>query len=222
MSTLSLAARSAALAAVLAGLAGGQALAGQIFSENFSGATPGTYGGAIPGTQFTVTGYNTDIVGVLNGSFFSCVDNPAGNCLDLVGNAGGGDFASTTAFNLVKGDTYTLNFGEVLQGYDAGSSAFTTVAISLGSLSQTETYLGGVVNQVSLTFKPTADESGALLAFDTLIPADSVHGAVLDNITLTQTAGVPEPASWGLMILGAFGLGAMMRRARRLMVSPAA
>lgn len=34
---------------------------------------------------------------------------------------------------------------------------------------------------------------------------------VVDNIT----SAVPEPATWGMMILGFFGLGTMLRRARR-------
>jgi len=36
----------------------------------------------------------------------------------------------------------------------------------------------------------------------------------LDNISLTGAAGVPEPASWALMILGFGGMGAVVRRRR--------
>ena len=51
------------------------ALASTLFAEDFSGSSPGTYGvGAIPGTNVSVTAANVDIVGVLNGSFFSCTD----------------------------------------------------------------------------------------------------------------------------------------------------
>jgi hypothetical protein len=38
------------------GLIASSAEATTVFQENFSGATPGTYGGAIPGSSFTVTG----------------------------------------------------------------------------------------------------------------------------------------------------------------------
>src|SRR5215469_13123426 len=50
-----------------------------LFSEDFSGATPAAnYTGAIAGTQVTVTANAVDIVGVLNGSFFTCANNAAG------------------------------------------------------------------------------------------------------------------------------------------------
>src|SRR5437879_2110521 len=62
-------------------------VAGQLFQENFSGAVPaaGYTFGPIPGTQFTVTGGSVDVVGVIGGSHFSCVDHPSGNCLWLSG-----------------------------------------------------------------------------------------------------------------------------------------
>jgi hypothetical protein len=37
----------------------------------------------------------------------------------------------------------------------------------------------------------------------------------LDDVSVTAAAGVPEPASWALMLTGAFGLGATLRSARR-------
>lgn len=203
---------AAAIGALLVLASAGSALGAQIFSEDFSGATPGTYtGGAIPGTQVSVTNANVDVVGVLNGSYFSCVDDPSGNCLDLVGNTGGGGIQSVPTFNLKAGRTYTLTFGEVLQGYSPGSSATTSVQISLGSLSQTEVYAGGVVTQETLTFSPLVDQNNAELSFNTLIPADSVHGAVIDNIVLTSTGGVPEPAAWIMMLIGMGSLGGVLR-----------
>ncbi|HEX2815522.1 MAG TPA: PEPxxWA-CTERM sorting domain-containing protein [Phenylobacterium sp.] len=37
---------------------------------------------------------------------------------------------------------------------------------------------------------------------------------VLDNVTVTGPAGVPEPASWALMLVGFGGLGVLLRRRR--------
>lgn len=37
----------------------------------------------------------------------------------------------------------------------------------------------------------------------------------LDNFSVVATPGVPEPASWALMLTGFFGLGATLRSARR-------
>jgi hypothetical protein len=44
------------------------------------------------------------------------------------------------------------------------------------------------------------------------------EGWGLENVQVTGSAlgGVPEPATWGLMIVGFGGMGAMMRRNRRL------
>ena len=41
----------------------------------------------------------------------------------------------------------------------------------------------------------------------------------LDNISLTQSGGLPEPASWALMLTGFGGLGAMLRKRRRVMTA---
>ena len=37
-------------------------------------------------------------------------------------------------------------------------------------------------------------------------------GAALDNVSLLIGGGVPEPATWGLMILGFGGIAGAMRR----------
>lgn len=196
----------------------GAASAAPLLSEDFSGAVPGPTGsGPIGGTQFTVTQDNVDVVGVLNGSFFTCVDNPAGNCLDLVGESGGGAIQSIPSFNLLAGQTYELTFGEVLQGYAAGSPATTQVRIALGSLSQDETFDGGVITHPTLSFTPLVNETSAALSFTTLTAPDSVHGAVLDDIVLS-TVGVPEPSAWALLLLGVGAVGGALRgrRSRKL------
>ena len=192
-------------------------LAGVLFTEDFSGATPGTYGtGPLPGTNVTVTTFNVDVVGVLNGSFFTCTDNPGGNCLDLVGNDGGGGIASVPTFTLTAGDTYTVKFGAVLQGYAPGQGS-TTFDVGLGSLVQSE-MVNGTTQQFSLTFSPLVTETNAALSFTTVIPGDGSHGAVLDNISLSEIAGssaVPEPSSWAVMLLGFGGIGSVIRGRRR-------
>ena len=193
--------------------------AGTLLTEDFSGANPGTYGvGTIPGTRFAVTTDNVDIVGVLNGSNFSCTGNPAGNCLDLVGNNNGGGIASVPTFTLTAGDTYTITFGGTLQS-GATNPALTTFSVGLGLMSQSETVDTPYVPATfTLTFKPTVTQTGAALSFTTLVPADSVHGEVIDHISLSEAApsagAVPEPAAWAMM-LGGFGLVGTVARRRR-------
>ncbi len=199
--------------------------AGTLLTEDFSGATSGTYGvGTIAGTQFAVTTANVDVGGALNGGgFFACSGNPAGNCVDLVGNAGGGGIASVPTFTLTAGDTYTVTFGGTLQS-GATNPASTTFSVGLGSLSQLETVNTPYApSTFTLTFKPTVTETNAALSFTTIVPADSVHGEVIDHISLSEAApsagAVPEPAAWAMM-LGGFGLiGTVARRRRQVAVA---
>jgi PEP-CTERM motif len=198
------------LTVALVGLSATLAHATLLFSEDFSGATPAAnYGvGAISGTQVTVTANTVDIAGILNGSFFTCANNPTGNCLDLVGSPGEGAIASVPTFNLIAGDTYTITFDYTLQGFSSGASATSQFRVGLGSFSADLTAIPTVQN-ASLNFTPSANENGVTLAFATLTEPDTVHGAVIDDIALNETpvSGVPEPSSLLLVGLGALGLG---------------
>ena len=155
-----------------------------LLSEDFSSAVPGTHsGGVISGTQFQVTESNVDIVGVLNGSFFTCTNDLIGNCCDLVGNAGSGAIASVATFDLAADVSYGIDFNAILQGFPPADPSVSQISVSLGSFS--ETLLATPVGNVfSVRFTPLADEAGAQLGFTTLTAPDSVHGAVLDNIML--------------------------------------
>lgn len=54
--------------------------------------------------------------------------------------------------------------------------------------------------------------AGSVLTFAATGQSDSL-GGYIDDVKLTTA--VPEPASWAMMIVGFFGLGATLRRARR-------
>ena len=185
------------LGALLVATLPGSAAASLLFQEDFSGATPGANKtGVIAGTQVEVTHDAVDIVGVLNGSFFGCVNNPTGNCLDLVGSPGLGAIQSIPTFNLVAGHTYTVSFGVVLQGFDPGDSATSQFTVGLGSFSQQLTAIPAVL-QASLDVTPAGNESNVPLTFTTNTEPDTVHGAVLDHIVLTDQGprAVPEPSA---------------------------
>jgi hypothetical protein len=185
-----------------------------LLSEDFSGATAGTYGGAIPGTAFSVSAGNVDI---LSPAGFTCVNNPTGECVDLVGNAGIGGIASNTTFTLTAGDAYTIAFGAILQGFAPDSGATTTFTIGLGSFLQSQV-LGPNAQALVFSFTPSANETGQLI-FNTTQAPDTVHGAVLDHIVLTETdraaSGAPEPAIWLTLSMGIGAIGATMRLGRR-------
>ena len=208
-----LAMMSAAAAALLG--AGAAQASTTLLSEDFSGVAAGLYSGAITGSVFSTYGANVDVI---TPATFSCVNNPGGACVDIVGNQGAGGIQSNAVFNLTAGSTYAIDFNAILQGYAPTDLNTTTFTVGLGSFLQT-IVLGPNAQSFAFNYTASGNETGSLI-FSTTIPADSVHGAVIDHISLTETAavvptdGVPEPASWALMIAG-FGLaGASLRRRR--------
>jgi hypothetical protein len=187
-----------------------------LFSENFSGAVPGANKGVglIPGTGVTVTANTVDIVGLLNGSFFTCVNNPGGNCLDLVGSPGLGAIASAP-FNLTAGHAYAITFGYVLQGFNPGDAATSNFSVALGAFSTTLTAIP-TAQGASLGFTSPANVSNATLTLATLTEPDGFHGAVLDHIVVSDigTAAVPEPSSFALLAVGVATIPFAARLAR--------
>jgi hypothetical protein len=206
--------KSAALAGFLmvATLTGAQAAT--IFTEDFSGATPGQgYNGGIAGTQLTVTSGNVDILGQLNGNLFGCSGNPGGNCLDLIGDQGQAIIQSTVSFNLIAGTTYTVSWTDFLQGGHAPGTQL-EYAVSLGSHSQS--YFSEPITQLfSLQFTAAATELGALLVFDTIGNINGFHGPVLSGISIDAVATTPIPAALPLFASALAALGAAQWRRRR-------
>ena len=196
-----------ALLAIVLGLSVCPASASVIFSEDFSGATPGA-NNSLAGTQFSVSSGTVDIIGVLNGSFFTCVNNPGGNCLDLVGSPGLGAITTNPTFNLVVGDTYNISFGYILQGFPTGTTPTSDFTVGLGSFSDALTAIP-TVQDASLSFSVGSNETGVNLTFASLTSPDDFHGAVLNDIVVTETAGsvVPEAPTWTMVLLGFAGLG---------------
>jgi len=197
-----------------------------LLSENFSGATPGTYGGgSLPGTQFNVTAGNIDIVGVLNGSFFTCAANPGGNCIDLVGTSGG-QITSTTSFNLLANHLYTYSFEHVLQGYNPGDPNFSKFTFDVGGISIVEYTSTGAISGLGAGFVSPIDVSGAVLVITSTVAADSVHGSVLSNIVLNdegiQPSATPVPGALPLFATGIGALGLLGWRRKRKAATPAA
>ena len=61
------------------------------------------------------------------------------------------------------------------------------------------------------TISFVASEGGSLRAEFLGFSHDGV-GPLLDNVSLSVTGGVPEPATWALMMVGLGGAGAVLRR----------
>ena len=126
---------------------------------------------------------------------------------------------------LVAGQTYTLTFDWAAdQLQDRTGSITEDLLVSLGSQSHTTETLAynttdshsATVNSAwvleTMTF--TATSSSEVLSFLSQgTPSGDPPMALLDNVSLTNN-GVPEPATWGLMIVGFGGVGATLRRRR--------
>jgi hypothetical protein len=164
-------------------------LAGEIFSEDFSSATPGSKSGPGPiaGTAFSITGGNVDIIGVLNGSFFTCDANPGGNCLDLAGT-GWGSVATGSTLQLKAGHRYELEFAALVQGGYPPSVGL-NVQVNLGDFGA-EAHVYPSAQNFKLTYFPPYDQLGVPLSFAIIGsfgggPAAS-HGPVLSDISITE------------------------------------
>jgi hypothetical protein len=183
-----------------------------LLNENFNELTPGltqTSAGAFG----TIDGTNVDVVG---GAVFGslCAAPEAGNCVDLDGSNGisQGILQSKSPITLLPGVNYFLSFDLICS--QRGLTTSTTV--NFGPYSETFVLASGndtsgVVSNALLTVSaPTS----AFLTFTSNTPGDV--GALLDNVEVTSsaaaTAGVPEPATLGLLFLGLAGVGFTRRR----------
>jgi hypothetical protein len=120
---------------------------------------------------------------------------------------------------LTAGQTYTLTFDfAAAQLRDRSGDTTEQLQVSLGS----QTFLTDVLNNSSHsatpweleTFTFTATSSSELLRFLSIgTPNGEPPMALLDNVSLTNT--VPEPATWGLMLVGVAAIGASLRMRRR-------
>jgi len=193
-----------------------------VFSEDFSGASEGlAYNtgssggtGVIGGTQLKVTSGDVDVIGPAN---YFCAANAAIKCLDMIGGTGQGSVASTVGIDLHAGDTYTIDYTDILQGFALGPTPSLNYTVSLGSHSFNIASIP-TVQLMSLSFTAASTELGALLTFVTTQNLDNVHGPVISGISVSETAAVaatPIPAALPLFASGLGGLGFMGWRRRQ-------
>ena len=220
-----------AAAAALATPAG----AVNLLSDGFEGETFGLARTSL--ANFTVNSGNVDVVGP---SFFGIACSGGSRCLDLDGSSTGGPTRlSTASYAFAAGDTvrfaldlsgnqrggadddYQLGFqfgGNVLlsnRGYNFfgsdvnfGGSSISGFGVSTGISS------GDPFARRSVFF--TALQAGSVTFSLSTLSADD-FGPIVDNVSIDLTnAGVPEPATWAMMI-GGMGVagGALRRRAKR-------
>jgi fibro-slime domain-containing protein len=97
--------------------------------------------------------------------------------------------AGVATFNLGSDDDSFIYVDGLLVGQNPGVHAVTNVTFNTGTLS--------AGNHSLEVFYADRENTDAYLSLSS---------------SVTVTPGVPEPATWGMMLLGFFGLGSMVRR----------
>ncbi|HEX2816506.1 MAG TPA: PEPxxWA-CTERM sorting domain-containing protein [Phenylobacterium sp.] len=200
---LTLAAGAAAIA-TLAAAAGAQAatlysLPGATPEMATETSVPATFlsAGGAGNLSFVIDGYASldgqnfyedDFTLSLNGApIVSATFNLGGGGPDVVYFAPGG-----ATFDNVSGNLTNVTW--------AGGQVFVDTPLALTAGSNTLTFAYHSLTDGHAGFQGTGDE-----------------GWGLENIQVSGAAGgVPEPAAWGLMLVGFGGMGALLRRQRRL------
>jgi hypothetical protein len=169
----------------------------------------------------TVTGPGMCIAGQTPGCFPA-----AGGLTDSVGNGGDG----TVGRSIWTAGSTTITFDKTALGGNLPTFAGLVWTDGLDPINFTAfdefgNPLGGIFNQnhADGSFAGTlADDRFYGVTFSggigSLVITDS-PGQEIDHIQYgfspAASGGVPEPATWALMVTGFFGLGAVMRRQRR-------
>jgi hypothetical protein len=176
-------------------------------------------------------GFEWDITGTVDvfrtDSFYGGEPDPTGGdpfALDLVGTGTSGGIAQSILTEV--GKTYRLTFDYSNNPFISGASMRVGIGGSGGlALEQFVAHNGattGAMNWQTYTVEFVAKATNSYLFFDNITGGQHA-GMYLDNIALYDAAdpvgGVPEPATWALMI-GGFGLaGAALRRRRSFVLA---
>ena len=171
------------------------------------------------GTQTTVNALNQfgDPLAYFYDSFNTLSDD-GGNFVGLDGDPMAAGLITQTINGLAIGQTYVLNFEYAASQLRNRKGATTEkLRVNFGSQTFDTAVLAvpskGFSGWNDATFKFKATSTSQVLSFLSIgTPAGLPPIALLDGVSLTA---VPEPATWGLMILGFAGAGVMIRSRRR-------
>jgi PEP-CTERM motif len=147
-----------------------------------------------------------------------------------------GQPSSTTPNNLTAYD-YDDEWGEYPSGYTNPACAAEgySYCADVGNfrVTFTATISGGTFDgdPVYSVFSPTSNYTGGFVGWEGLDPngvSESVYdahsGSIGGTMAIVQIGtvplGIPEPATWALMLIGVGGIGVAMRSARRKAVEP--
>jgi hypothetical protein len=199
---------AAAVVALTAATLGGSAQAATVFTDNFNSYP--TMLNWVPPANWTASGGaggTVDLIGMTtDGPLFDLFPGNGGY-VDLDGSSGA-ETNLSTIMSFAAG-SYTLSFDLAGNARNDGSK---TTVITLGNFTQSITLAATDPYALhTLSFTTT----GGNLVFSDLSGGSNNIGNILDNVTLATVAGIPEPATWAMMLLGFAGLGFAFRQSRR-------
>ena len=158
----------------------------------------------------------------------------AANAAISIGATSGSDIIvgtpdNTTIPNKVTFDTTTNTSGAVSPWFEfsndqTGSYTFALITSTTGATVTLEQLLAGggssIIDSITgsgnaLTLNTDTLMAGATYRFLYTFSAGTGGGTVSGNASFLQSAAVPEPATWALMLMGFGGIGLAMRRRRR-------
>jgi hypothetical protein len=172
---------------------------------SLSSANPGPCGSIVAGVTFSPpAGFDNYIAPAgqsANPTIALGVDYPPGGVMTV-------SFSATDIF-AIGADLFQNNGG----GSQSGSASPFEVTVNfVGGSSQVFDF--GVPSDTGGFFGLTSTQ-----AIQSVGIAETDGFAVIDNASFSGSAGVPEPASWAMMLVGFGGLGAVLRRNRAAMLA---
>lgn len=178
----------------------------------------------IGGTQTTTNATNQfgDPLGYFYPTF-NTLSPTGGNFVGLDGDSDYAGQISQSITGLTVGKTYTLNFDwAAAQLINRSGPTTESFQYSLGGDTATTPVVanpsGGFSGWMHVTHTFVASGTSEALTFLSVgTPQGLPPIAALDSVSLT--GGVPEPAAWSLMLIGAAGMGALLRRRRALAIA---
>lgn len=142
----------------------------------------------------------------------ACAGYFAGNILDN----SPADMATISAALSALGVSYSGNISNYVGGVYTGSTSLAAFLGSPGGLTGTQV-IGIHWGNGSANDDPTVGNSTAFykIDFDSTPTPLSLNLRGVSNAYIFTSGAVPEPATWGMMLLGFAGIGLAMRRNRR-------
>jgi hypothetical protein len=167
------------------------------------------------GANWTVTGGTVDVVGP--GSY-SELCNAGSKCVDLDGSTSDAGVFTSAAFNLTGGVTYFASY-DLAANRRTRTTDLLTVTFGSASALYTLASASEADPFTTRTLSFTPGSTGTYSLSFSAAGGDNI-GPLLDNVVVSDVAprgfgAVPEPATWGMMVIGFMGMGSVLRSRRR-------